>query len=143
MPKMKLIADVNIKVLVVEDDMELASMIEHDLHKAGFEVVTVGRGIEARDVLQEEEFDLVICDWKLPDFGGLDLLGFVRQRYGIPFVLMTGFSDFIQSQDVYESGAAVFLSKPFNRTVLHSAVSQALGLEAAATVSLQEVLKRQ
>jgi DNA-binding response OmpR family regulator len=141
MPKMKLVADVHLKVLVVEDNQELGDALERDLVEAGFEVNCVNSGIEARDLLQTEEFDLVLCDWRLPDFGGLDLLGFVRQQLGIPFVLMTGFSDFIDKQDVYSSGAAVFLSKPFDRSVLHSAISRALGLEGDLMKPLVEILK--
>jgi DNA-binding response OmpR family regulator len=130
---MKLAADVRLKILVVDDDMDLGQVIESDLVKNGFEVVCVSRGVEAHSLLQKEKFDLVLCDWRLPDLGGLDLLGFVQQQLGIPFVLMTGFSDFIDKQAANCSGATAFLSKPFNSSALHAAIAQALGGNGTAS----------
>lgn len=141
MPTMKLLANVQLKVLVVEDNLELAEAIQYDLSQVGFDVVCVYTGFEARNAIQEEEFDLILCDWRLPDFGGLDVLGFVKQNYEIPFILMTGFSDFIDKQDAYTSGASVFLSKPFNRTALHVALAEALGLDPKDMHPLNSVLK--
>lgn len=142
MAKIKLVADVQMRVLVVEDNEELCQAIEHDLTKNSFDVVCVNRGTDAIKMLQSEEFDLVLCDWRLPDLGGLDLLGYVKQQLGTPFVLMTGFSDFIDKQDAYTSGASVFLSKPFNSTTLHAAIAKAMGLEEGTAEPLHELLKR-
>ena len=130
------------RILVVEDNIELSEVIEKDLFEAGFDVVVANSGIEARQLLLESDFDLVLSDWKLPGVGGLDLLGFVRQKVGIPFVFMTGFAEDIETEDVYTSGATVFLAKPFDGKTLHAAVSKALGLQEAMSLPLQELLKR-
>ncbi len=115
-----------LKILLVEDNKDFREILESDLSSAGYEVLSAVDGVSAREALEAEEVDIILCDWKMPVISGLDLLGYVRQRFNTPFVLMTGFSDFIEQSDVYASGAAVFLPKPFHRADLLAALNKAL-----------------
>jgi DNA-binding NtrC family response regulator len=103
------------KILIVEDDPDFREAVEHALCKSGFYVVGTGSGSRARELLKKMQFDLILSDWKVPDFCGIDLLCYVQQHLKTPFVLMTGFAGFIEQQDVYQSGAAAFLNKPFSQ----------------------------
>jgi DNA-binding NtrC family response regulator len=102
------------RILLVEDDLEFLDTLESYLISVGFEVETAGNGLKARKMLEENEYDLVVSDWRVPELGGIDLLYFVQQHLGLPFVLMTGFSDFLKDDDIKEVGATAFLSKPFS-----------------------------
>ncbi|HEX4925131.1 MAG TPA: response regulator, partial [Bdellovibrionales bacterium] len=103
------------RILIVEDDVEFRDVLAECLVDAGYEVETTDNGLTARRLLELYGFDLVLSDWRMPGFGGLDLLCYVKQHLRTPFILMTGFGDFLAPSDVYESGAVSFLPKPFDR----------------------------
>jgi two-component system, NtrC family, response regulator HydG len=116
----------NKRILIVEDDLDFRDALADYLVDAGYEVETVDNGLLARNLIMQTKFDLIVSDWRLPDFAGIDLLCYVRQHLDIPFVLMTGFSDFINAEDVYESGAVAYLPKPFDRRDLIMTIESAL-----------------
>jgi len=114
------------RILVVEDDVDLLASIDDCLTAAGYAVAGVTNGLRAQEVLENYTFDLILSDWRVPDFGGIDLLCFVRQFEKTPFILMTGFTDFIAQGDIYQSGASGFLPKPFNQEDLILTISTCL-----------------
>lgn len=106
------------RILIVEDDYDFRDVLTDYLVDAGYEVETTDNGLSARKLLEQYAFDVVLSDWRMPGFGGLDLLCYVQQHLNTPFILMTGFGDFIEQRDVYDSGAVAFLPKPFDRREL-------------------------
>jgi putative nucleotidyltransferase with HDIG domain len=106
------------RILIVEDEALILSSLTKVMVTAGFEVVGVGNGDQARIMLGLEPFELILSDIKMPGTNGIELLHFVNKNYGTPMVLMTGFSEIAEASDALELGADGFLTKPFRKDEL-------------------------
>jgi len=107
------------KILVVDDDLELLGLIGFALRQAGYLVVEASKGTEALDVFDREQPDLVILDVNLPGLSGFEVCRMIRAEASIPIMLLTVRSseeDQVQGLDL---GADDYLTKPFSpRTLL-------------------------
>jgi DNA-binding response OmpR family regulator len=101
------------RVLLVEDDARLASMVTDYLGDAGFRVVVAGTGKAASQALGAEGFDVVILDLMLPDADGLDLCRSIRSSSDIPLLMLTARGDPLDRVVGLELGADDYLPKPF------------------------------
>ena len=80
-----------IRILVIEDDLEIADFLVRGLREEGFNVVLASDGDEGRHRLRGETWDVVLLDWWLPTVDGLTLLGEFRQKdANTPVLLLTG-----------------------------------------------------
>jgi DNA-binding response OmpR family regulator len=103
------------KILIVEDDVPLASTISKYLHSERHLTVTVYDGTEAFERLRVETFDVLILDWQLPGMTGIELLKKLRSAGNTMLVLMlTGRSDIDDKESGLETGADDYLTKPFD-----------------------------
>ena len=78
-----------IRILVVEDEKAISDLIRLNLMKAGYQCVCVYNGMKAADLLETENFDLIILDVMLPELNGFELMEYIRPM-GIP-VICKGF----------------------------------------------------
>ncbi len=101
------------RVLLVEDDARLATMVADYLGEAGFRVVVVATGKAATQAIGTEGFDAVILDLMLPDADGLDLCRSIRARSEIPLLMLTARGDPLDRVVGLELGADDYLPKPF------------------------------
>ena len=101
------------RVLLVEDDARLATMVADYLGEAGFRVVVAATGKAATQAIGTEGFDLVILDPMLPDADGLDLCRSIRARSDIPMLMLTARGDPLDRVVGLELGADDYLPKPF------------------------------
>jgi DNA-binding response OmpR family regulator len=101
------------RVLLVEDDARLATMVADYLGEAGFRVVVAATGKTATQAIGTEGFDLVILDLMLPDADGLDLCRNIRARSDIPMLMLTARGDPLDRVVGLELGADDYLPKPF------------------------------
>ncbi len=102
------------KVLLAEDDQELAFMLQNWLEKELFTVEAVNDGIEADDRLNHYEFDIAILDWNLPGMTGIDILSNYRAAGGLVPILMLTAHDTLGDKKVgLYAGADDYLTKPF------------------------------
>src|SRR6187455_261335 len=101
------------RVLLVEDDARLATMVADYLGEAGFRVVVAATGQAAMQAIGTEGFDLVILDLMLPDADGLDLCRHIRARSPIPILMLTARGDPMDRVVGLEMGADDYLPKPF------------------------------
>jgi DNA-binding NtrC family response regulator len=103
------------RILVIDDEHSIREFLTILLEKEGYEVSTaesVGSGTER---LHSESFDLVMCDLKLPDGNGLEVLQDARKRQlECPFIIITAHTTPQHALDALRAGAAEYLSKPFN-----------------------------
>jgi len=105
------------RVLVVEDQPDIADLIEDQLTQKGFRVETVGSGTEALDAVAREIPDLIVLDRKLPALSGDEVLARLRSEPGtakIPVLILTamrGQEDRIKGLEI---GADDYLTKPFS-----------------------------
>ena len=101
------------RVLLVEDDARLATMVADYLGEAGFRVVVAATGKAATQAIGTQGFDLVILDLMLPDADGLDLCRSIRARSDIPMLMLTARGDPLDRVVGLELGADDYLPKPF------------------------------
>lgn len=101
------------KLLLVEDDKILQESIQECLKLEGFEVLVSGSLKEARTYLENQP-DLIILDWMLPDGQGIEILrDLQREEYRIPTIMLTARSDLIDKVLGLEMGADDYITKPF------------------------------
>lgn len=106
-------------VLVVEDDLVSAALIEGFLVEAGYEVVTVADGADALLQLGRRAFDLLILDINIPTLSGLKLFEIMLQKHiHTPALFITGMPGIEVETQSLEMGAAGFLRKPIRKEVL-------------------------
>lgn len=101
------------KVLLVEDDEVFRAAIKKSLQNKSCDVTDAANGKAAKEVMLLHKFDLVISDIQMPFFSGVDLVEWVKKNYPTPVVLMTGFSQILETKSAYDVGADGFLAKPF------------------------------
>jgi DNA-binding response OmpR family regulator len=101
------------RVLLVEDDARLATMVADYLGEAGFRSTVAATGADAERQLKREQFDAVILDLMLPDTDGLDLCRRIRAESNIPLLMLTARGDPLDRVVGLELGADDYLPKPF------------------------------
>ena len=102
------------RVLVVDDEEILRTLMESVLSLEGFAVDTSASAEDAMIRLARSEYDLVIADNSMPGMQGLDLLAEIRRtRPELPVVIMTAYGSIEVSMRAHELGAAGYLLKPF------------------------------
>jgi CheY-like chemotaxis protein len=123
------------RVLVAEDDEDTRTLLAWGLRLHGYEVVEVKSGTELFEVLtmclnaEEQMPDVILSDIRMPGFSGLEVLGCIdRAELGVPFILMTAFSDEETKKRGENEGAAAFLAKPFEFEKLLAAIDESLGI---------------
>ncbi len=118
-------------MLIVEDDAGLRPALEESFGRRGFRVVGVGTIGEGQRVLRERNVTLALVDLHLPDGSGLEVLSVARDLDPeISVILMTAFPEVRTAVKAMKEGAADFVIKPFELTVLHLAVDRAVELRS-------------
>lgn len=119
------------KILVVDDDLDICLLLSRFLTKNGYEVSTASTGAKALDSLKREHFDLVLCDFRLGDTNGVDVLTKIKELYPhISVIIITGYSDIKIAVKVIKMGAIDYITKPLlPEEILHT-IKKALGIEA-------------
>jgi EAL domain-containing protein (putative c-di-GMP-specific phosphodiesterase class I)/CheY-like chemotaxis protein len=121
------------RVLVADDDESFRRVVVRMLRKADFDVRDVDTGAKAISALEQEPFDVVVSDVRMPDGGGLELLRAVRRvDLDVPVLLMTGDPSLAAATEAVEYGAFRYLTKPINYAVFTTTVHQAARANALA-----------
>jgi putative nucleotidyltransferase with HDIG domain len=117
-----------VKVLVVEDDTTVRNFCRH-LLRLHYDVATAANGRDAVDMLQRDNYDLVLTDLQMPEMGGIELLRHVRERYpAIDVIILTAFATVDTARQALKLGAFDYLSKPVDASDLERAVRRCLEL---------------
>jgi putative nucleotidyltransferase with HDIG domain len=115
------------RILVVDDEAHVRSMIGATLERRGFEVLMASCGRDAMSMLEENNFDLVLTDIVMKDGNGIALLERMHgQQPNLPVVMVTAIHDISVAIDSMRRGAFDYLLKPFEREHLLSIVQRAL-----------------
>ncbi len=102
------------KILIADDDFDLAGMLEDWLKREQYGVEHVSNGSDASDRLKFYNYDLVVLDWDMPKMSGLEVLQEFRARGGTtPVIMLTGKSRAVDKELGLDSGADDYLPKPF------------------------------
>lgn len=120
-----------IKILSVDDEEVIRSLLKKVLTKAGYEVALAESGEKGLQVMKKESFDLAIIDLKMPGMGGVAFLEKMKDLYpDTEAIILTGFGDIDNAVDAMKKGAFNFMPKPFKRDVLLTIISKALERQA-------------
>ncbi|MCW2543424.1 MAG: two-component system response regulator [Frankiales bacterium] len=125
------------RVLLVEDDRELAPLIQRALHGAGFEVTLATDGQRALHLGLTDTFDVLIVDRGLPGIEGLDLIARLRgQGVSTPTIVLSARSSVQDRVDGLDAGAEDYLPKPFEISELLARVRAQLRRHPDAAAEL-------
>jgi len=101
------------RVLVVDDEKSILTLLEEALTQWGYQVTAAGTGAEALAALRTQVFDAALTDVRMPDMSGLDLLREIKKRdESIEVVIMTGYPTISSAVEALKEGAYDYLSKP-------------------------------
>jgi two-component system, OmpR family, response regulator len=101
-------------VLVVEDDQTLRSVLEYNLGKEGYNVISAGDGIKALELARSASPDLVILDVMLPQMSGFEVCRSLRKETTTPIIMLTARVDEIDKVVGLDMGADDYITKPFS-----------------------------
>lgn len=115
------------RVLVVDDEPDLADSCAYFLERAGYEVRTAASAPEALELLQQESFGVVVSDVRMPRMSGMELLTAIRERDpDIEVLLLTGYPDLQMAVSAIKQGAFDYLAKPYGEEELIERVGKAM-----------------
>ncbi len=117
------------RVLIVDDEPDLVELVALTLNRMGLRSASAGSLRDAQRLLLTEIFDLVLCDMRLPDGNGLDLLEWLQaRRPGLPCAVITAHGNVETAVRALKQGAFDFLSKPLDLGALRRLIAGALKL---------------
>ncbi len=111
-----------IKILMIEDDLELAEILTEFLEQYDFELTTEDDPFKALSILKLQPFDLVILDLTLPGMDGLEVCEAIRERQNIPIIISSARSDVTDKVTALELGADDYLPKPYDPRELEARI---------------------
>jgi len=120
------------KVLVVDDDPAVRKSFDRVLSGKGYAVITAENGEEALRKLNEEKYDLVYSDIRMPGMSGLEVAEKVRaRRPWTPVVIITGYGTDIAEERAKAAGVSKFLHKPLSPAMIEDSARDVLAVPAA------------
>jgi len=102
------------RVLVVEDELNIARLVRDYLHQAGFEVLEASDGTAALALARSQRPDMIVLDIGLPGMDGIDITRELRRASDVPIIMLTARTDEIDRIIGLEMGADDYVTKPFS-----------------------------
>ncbi len=103
----------NKKILIIDDDVDLCMLLGNYLHKKGFETEMAHTGAKGIAKFTEKKFDAVICDYRLGDMDGKELIAALKDKVpSVKLLVITGYSDIKTAVEVIKLGAYDYITKP-------------------------------
>ncbi len=120
-----------VSVLVVDDAPFIRDLVKKSLrnHFPGIHIEEAVNGRKAQQMLTKQDFDLILCDWEMPELSGLELLSWCRSEERLkttPFVMVTSRGDKENVVQAIQAGVSDFIGKPFSSEQLITKVQKAL-----------------
>jgi DNA-binding NtrC family response regulator len=114
-------------ILVIDDEKSLLDLLSVILKKEGYRVKTCLAPTKVFELLEKETFDLLICDIKLPEISGMEVLRYVKEnRSEIPVIMITAYGSLKQAVEALKAGALDYILKPFDVEELKIIIAQEL-----------------
>ncbi|HLF13869.1 MAG TPA: response regulator [Bacteroidota bacterium] len=115
------------RVLIVDDEESLRTILSSELAGAGYEVATASDGDEGIKEIKNRKYDLVLLDIKMPKMDGFEVLKFVKKEHpAIKVIMLTGFADLKNAIESKKYGAEDFVSKPYDLVDLLTTIERVL-----------------
>jgi two-component system response regulator HydG len=114
-------------ILIIDDDKDICTLVSNFLSKKGFEVATSYNGEEAIANLKKKDFDLVLCDYRLPDTNGVEMIQRIKLiQPGAAIIIITGYSDVKTAIETFKHGASDYVVKPLYPDEILITIKEAL-----------------
>jgi len=118
-------SDQMIRILIIEDDEEMSSLLRDFIEGEGYKAESVNNGSEAFRKLAKEPFDVIITDIRMPGLTGLDILPMMKKiQPEASIIVITAFGSREVSHKAMERGATAYLEKPIQLGVLRTLVDK-------------------
>src|SRR6202008_296390 len=114
------------RILLVDDEQSIQTLLSYPLRKEGYEVVQATDGRQALDRFDEQMFDLVVLDLRLPKVDGLEVCRRLRSRSSVPIIILTAKSEELHRLPGREPGPDDYTTKPFSLRDFSSRIKAAL-----------------
>jgi len=114
------------RILLVDDEQSIQTLLTYPLRKEGYEVVAALDGQEALDRFREQSFDLVVLDLMLPRVDGFEVCRQLRARSSVPIIMLTAKAEEFDTVLGLELGADDYITKPFSMREFRSRVKAVL-----------------
>ncbi|MDB5193528.1 MAG: sigma-54-dependent Fis family transcriptional regulator [Segetibacter sp.] len=122
------------KILVIDDDVDMCLLLKRFLTKNHYEVTLAHNGKKALEELENNEPNLVLCDFRLEDIDGKEMLIKIKEKYPkTPVIIVTGYSDIKVAVDVMKLGAYDYVTKPLFPDEILLSIKKALEKTADAS----------
>ena len=121
------------KILIVDDEALLVKGIRFNLQNEGYEVISGSNGLEALELVQNQNPDLVILDVMMPEMDGLTACTKIREFSDVPIIMLTAKTDDMDKLIGFDLGVDDYLTKPFNILELKARIRALLRRAAAKT----------
>ena len=101
------------RILIIDDDREMCTLLNRFLSRNGFETVEMYSGKTALAYIRQNEINVVLCDYRLEDMNGKEILANIKEiNPAIPVIIITGYSDVKAAVEVTKMGAYDYVTKP-------------------------------
>jgi DNA-binding NtrC family response regulator len=117
------------KILVVDDEPNMRTVLRGILSQAGYSVVEAGDGQAALDEYEADGADLVMTDLKMPVMDGLELLGQLKETSDVPVVMMTAHGTVETAVEAMKKGAFDYIAKPLDKDQILAVIEKALAVD--------------
>jgi len=101
------------KILIVDDEMDIAELISDVLVDEGYETVIKNDGLSAIETIKNEQFDLIILDIMMPGMSGVEVCNKIRETVSSPIIFVSAKNQIIDKVLGFEIGADDYITKPF------------------------------
>ncbi|WDF55692.1 sigma-54-dependent transcriptional regulator [Mucilaginibacter sp. KACC 22063] len=129
------------KILIVDDEVNTALLLSKFLTRNGFEVSTASNGGSGMEYLKNDAYDLVLCDFRLEDTDGREMLKSIKSQYpktGV--IIITGYSDIKMAVELIKMGAYDYITKPLYPDEILNTINKAIETHHALVTEPQEEL---
>jgi len=127
------------KVLLVEDDIQLNTTVNKFLLLQNYSVVSVFDGEEAVQVIDNDSFDVYIVDINLPHISGLEIVKYIRQKdLTSPIIMMTASLEVNNFIDAFDNGCSEYIKKPFHLKELEIRMQHLLQHDSSDIIKISD-----
>ena len=123
------------RVLVVDDERAIRDTLREILEDAGYEVAVAEDGVKALEQFNQERYDVVLCDIKMPGMDGIELLDKLQAESEVPVVMVSGHGTIETAVDALKRGAYDYIEKPVDLNRLLVSIRNALDKSHLVTES--------